>query len=129
MTNVDVTIRGVPYPKNKSPSKEGAEKWSADVERQTRDLPRITEACAARVTFFLPPSRFSVDAPYGPDLDNLLKRFLDALNKTIFVGAKRNDSCIVELTATKVKVASEETGTGARIHIAPVKLDTSSRLE
>lgn len=129
MTFVDATIRGMPYPKNKAPSKAAAEKWSAEVTYQTRDVPRIKEACAADITFFLPPSRFSDDVPNGPDLDNLLKRFLDALNETVFSEAKRKDSCIVELSARKVRVDSEEEGIGARIQIKPVSLDISSRME
>jgi hypothetical protein len=50
--------------------------------------------------------------PYGSDLDNLLKRFQDALNETIFSEAKGKDSCIISLTASKIKVSSaKEAGT------------------
>jgi hypothetical protein len=47
-------------------------------------LPRISEVCILKVTFLLPPDKYPKNLPYGPDLDNLLKRFLDLLNETVF---------------------------------------------
>jgi Holliday junction resolvase RusA-like endonuclease len=52
-------------------------------------------------------------------LDNLLKRFQDALNVTIFSEAKGKDSCIISLTATKVKVTSSEEA-GALLEVIPI---------
>src|SRR6267378_6130586 len=96
------------------------EKWSEEVVRQTRELPKIKDACILKVTFLLPPDKYPRDMPYGPDLDNLLKRLLDALNQTIFSGAKGGDSCIVSLTVMKTKAPSDA-ASGAHIEVMPVK--------
>jgi Holliday junction resolvase RusA-like endonuclease len=46
---------------------------------------------------------FATETIFGrrPDLDNLLKPFLDALHSTAFSEAPGKDSCIVKLTASK----------------------------
>lgn len=129
MILVDATIRGIPYPKTKAPPKAAAEQWSAQVVAQTRHLPHVKQPCAATITFYLPPSRFSADLPTGPDLDNLLKRFLDALNETVLLEAPGKDSCIVQMSASKVQVGSEDEGTGARVRLRPASLDTSSKMD
>ncbi|GAH45741.1 unnamed protein product, partial [marine sediment metagenome] len=51
---------------------------------QTKNLPTVAGSCVLRVTFLMPPSKFPKDFPFGPDIDNYLKRFQDALNNTIF---------------------------------------------
>lgn len=73
-----------------------------------------------KVTFLLPPDKYPADLPYGSDLDNLLKRFLDALNQTIFSMTIGKDSSVVSLTATKVKVPSSKEA-GAYLEVLPVK--------
>ena len=55
------------------------------------------------------------------DLDNLLKRLLDALGKTVFSETAGGDSCIISLSAMKAKVASEEEA-GALVEILPVSV-------
>jgi hypothetical protein len=90
---INRTIKGIPYSKLKSRGNLDAPgKWSAEVVKQTSDLPKIKDACLMKETFLLPTDKYPRDMPYGPDLDNLLKRLLDALNQTIFSGAKGGDS-------------------------------------
>lgn len=85
MTYISHLIQGVPYSRNKSRGNLGAaDQWSEQVIAQTAHLPLVKEACALKATFLLPPNKFPTDFPHGPDLDNLLKRFMDALNHTIF---------------------------------------------
>ena len=74
-----------------------------------------------KVTFLLPPDKFPTDFPYGSDLDNLLKRFLDALNETIFSESKGKDSCIVSMHVTKTRVNSNDEA-GALLEILPVNV-------
>lgn len=74
----------------------------------------------------LPPDEFPTDFPYGPDLDNLLKRFMDALNVTVFSEAKGKDSCIVSMMVLKTRVASREEA-GAHLEVMPVSLAAPSR--
>jgi Holliday junction resolvase RusA-like endonuclease len=73
-----------------------------------------------RVTFFLPADKYPADLPYGMDLDNLLKRFFDALQQTVFQNVPGKDSCVTELEARKVRVeASEDAGAELEIHELP----------
>jgi Holliday junction resolvase RusA-like endonuclease len=58
--------------------------------------------CLLRVTFRLPQGKFNETNPFGTDLDNLLKRLLDALSQTVFSDAPGRDACVVSLEATKV---------------------------
>jgi len=95
--------------------------WSEQIKIQTQNLPRVREACALKVTFLLPPDKYPKDYPYGPDLDNLLKRLLDGLNETVFSEAKGHDSCVVLLHVMKTKVASYAES-GAHIEVLPVSV-------
>jgi len=118
---INRTVNGVPYSKVKSRGNlEAPGKWSAEVDRQTSDLPKIKDACILKVTFLLPPDKYPKDMPYGPDLDNLLKRLLDALNQTIFSEAKGGDSCIISLTVMKTKAPSEA-DSSTHVEVMPVK--------
>jgi len=74
-----------------------------------------------KATFLLPPDKFPTDLPYGLDLDNLLKLFLDALNETIFSEAKGKDSCVISMTVMKTMVPSNKEA-GVHLEILPVKL-------
>ena len=85
MNYLSILIKGIPYGKAKRRGViEAPDKWSEVVKQQTSNLPKVKEACIMKVTFLLPMDKFPTDFPYGPDLDNLLKRFLDALNETIY---------------------------------------------
>lgn len=113
----DLMIRGVPYGKNKRRGDRTAlERWSKAVEQQTKDAPRVDGPCAIRVTFLLPPDKFPKDLPFGPDLDNLLKPLLDGLKRTVFREDLGYDSCVIELHAMKVCVATTAEA-GAKIEI------------
>lgn len=119
MRYTSVLIKGVPYSQVKSRGKtEAAQEWTDAVIEQTRHLPRVSDACLLKVTFLLPPDKFPTDFPYGPDLDNLLKRFLDALGQTLFSATAGGDSCIVSIHALKTRVDSPEKA-GAHLEVLP----------
>ena len=122
MKHIYKKISGIPYGKFKTRGQKDALKgWTEEVIKQTSNLPKIREACILRVTFLLPPDKFPNDFPYGPDLDNLLKRFLDALNETIFKDTQGGDSCIVSLHVMKTKVESPKEA-GAILEVLPVTI-------
>jgi Holliday junction resolvase RusA-like endonuclease len=103
-----VMISGIPYAQLKSRGRRsGCSEWSDAVKEQTAHLPHITGPCRLRVVFLLPPSKYPLDHPYGMDLDNLLKRFLDALQETVFRTTPGRDGCVTEIEARKVRVTSE----------------------
>ena len=111
-----------PFGKEKKRGNINAPKqWSEKVIEQTQSLPAVNAACIMKITFLLPPDKFPVDFPYGPDIDNLAKRFLDALNKTIFSDAKGSNSYVIELSLAKTKVESDKEA-GVLLEILPVKL-------
>ena len=122
MNYLSVKIEGIPYGKAKRRGNVNAPKvWTETVIQQTSHLPKIKEACILNLTFLLPLDKFPTDFPYGPDLDNLLKRFLDALNSTIFSEAKGNDSCIISMNVMKTKVQNFEDA-GAVLEILPINI-------
>jgi Holliday junction resolvase RusA-like endonuclease len=100
-------IRGVPYPKVKSTGNvEGPQLWTEVIVEKTQGFRKVTGPCLLRVTFRLPKEKFHEKNPFGTDLDNLLKRFLDALSRRVFCDAPGKDACVVSLEATKVAVAN-----------------------
>jgi len=122
MTHIAHKISGIPYGKSKTRGDiEAPKKWTQSIISQTRELPKITEACILRVMFLLPVNKFPKDLPYGPDLDNLMKRFSDALNQTIFSRAAGKDSCIIEMSVIKTIVDSEDEA-GVLLKVLPVKI-------
>lgn len=122
MSYINCHIKGVPYGHKKTQGNLDAPgEWTKQVQEQTNKLPRIKEACVLKVTFLLPPNKFPTDFPYGPDLDNLLKRFMDALNHTIFSETLGKDSCVVMLTVMKTKVSKEEDA-GVHLEVLPVSV-------
>lgn len=115
--NIEVFIEGVPYSQRKARGDlEAPLKWTKTVVERTRDLPKIKGPCKMSVLFTFPEDKFPADFPYGPDIDNCLKRLCDALGQTIFSDARGADSAIVDLRASKRK-ASECEQTGARVVI------------
>ncbi|MBN2187213.1 MAG: hypothetical protein JW732_07180 [Dehalococcoidia bacterium] len=56
----------------------------------------------------MPEDKFPLDYPHGPDLDNLTKRLLDALNDTILSEAPGKDSSIIQLVVSKRKALPGE---------------------
>lgn len=112
-------IKGTPYGKKKVRGDVGAPpKWTDAVVRQTRRLPKVDGPCMLRVTFLLPPDKFPADLSYGSDVDNLLKRFLDALGKTVFKNALGGDSCVMSLEVSKTRV-EPPAAPGAQLEILP----------
>jgi Holliday junction resolvase RusA-like endonuclease len=122
MTYINRTIHGVPYSRLKSRGNRAAPSiWSQAIRDQTKSLPKVKEACALKVTFLLPPDKFPADFPYGPDLDNLLKRLMDALNDTIFSEARGKDSCVIHVTVMKTRVDTDKKA-GAHIEVLPINV-------
>ena len=122
MSYINHFIAGVPYSKAKSRGDKSAPAvWTETIKRETRNLPRVRDACVMKVTFLLPPDKFPSDLPYGSDLDNLLKRFMDALNDTVFSEATGKDSCVVSLTVMKTRAKSREVS-GVHFEILPVQI-------
>jgi Holliday junction resolvase RusA-like endonuclease len=122
VTVIATTIKGIPVSKGKKRGDRNAPKrWRIAIIENTRKLPVVSEACLLKVTFLLPGRSFPADFRYGPDLDNLLKGTLDALNETVFRNASGKDSCVVALFAMKAKVASESEA-GMHLEILPVGL-------
>jgi Holliday junction resolvase RusA-like endonuclease len=98
-----IRVRGIPYPQTKSTGNlKGCTDWTQAIVEKTAGLKKITGPCLLRVTFRLPRGKFNGTNPFGTDLDNLLKRLLDALSQTVFSDAPGKDACVVSLEATKV---------------------------
>lgn len=110
-------IRGTPYSRVKTKGRlAGPAEWSTSIREQTSRLRPIKGPCRLEVTFVLPADRFPLDDSYGNDLDNLLKRLLDALGETVLREAPGKDGAIMELAARKRKaLGSEQTGAHIRI--------------
>ena len=79
-------------------------------------MPKIKEACEMRIIFMLPPDKYPLDHPYGSDLDNLLKRVQDALNRTIFSEVPGKDGCVVGLSVKKYKAKDRKSGAWLEIY-------------
>lgn len=127
MTYIAIHISGIPYGQIKSRGDRDAPKrWTDAIVAQTKHLPKVSEACVLKATFLLSTDKFPADFPYGPDIDNLLKRLLDALGKTVFSDTKGGDSSIVSLTAMKTRV-DDPKDAGVHLEILPVSLRRESR--
>ncbi len=122
MNFISHRIVGVPYSRIKvRGNTEAPQKWTQAIIEQTKQLPKVTEACILKVTFLLPPNKFPKDLPYGPDLDNLMKRLMDALSHTIFSDTEGKDSCVIEMSVMKTTVKSEGEA-GALIQVLPIRI-------
>jgi Holliday junction resolvase RusA-like endonuclease len=117
---VSVIVKGVPYARSKTKGRLAAPaEWTDAVVTQTGHLAPFSEACELDVEFILPTDKFPSDFPHGMDLDNLLKRLLDALERTIFREAPGGDSIVTILSARKRKAnLDEETGVRIRLRRA-----------
>ena len=117
---ISVFISGEPYCQNKARGNiHVREVWSQAIIETTQNLPRITSECKAEIAFILPANKYPTDHPSGPDLDNLLKRLFDALNKTVFVDVAGKDGSIVEVVASKRR-SSETDPPGAYVKIQEI---------
>ncbi|HXZ51396.1 MAG TPA: hypothetical protein VEH51_05285 [Burkholderiales bacterium] len=101
---------------------EGRKVWSEAIVKGTSGLKKVSGPCLVRVTFRLSRDKFHDSNPYGTDLDNLLKRFFDALGRTVFSDAPGKDACVVAIEAAKVLVhnPSESGVDGEIIEMATV---------
>jgi Holliday junction resolvase RusA-like endonuclease len=115
---IDVFIPGTPYYQDKERGNvDASQEWSDEVIKLTAELPKIHGPCTVNIDFILPDNIFPKDCPYGPDLDNLLKRIFTALNKTIFSEVEGKDSAVCSVTATKHKsVKGDHAGAKLRIY-------------
>ena len=115
---VDLFIEGIPYGQRKPRGDiEAPDRWTETVKQVTKNLPRVKGPCYMIVVFVLPKNKYPLDHPYGPDLDNLMKRLLDALNDTVFSEVAGKDGSVVQLVVSKRKAMQNEP-TGARVIIA-----------
>jgi Holliday junction resolvase RusA-like endonuclease len=122
MKHIACRIAGIPYGQDKTRGDtEAPGRWTTAVIEQTQNLPKISEACLLKVTFVLPSDKFLPDYPFGSDLDNLLKRFMDALNATIFNEAKGKDSCVIQIIAMKTR-AEKPDEAGALLEVLPIRI-------
>lgn len=119
-------IEGFAYPKHKvGGSSEEVEKWNQIIFETTKNLPKVQAPCRMKIDYFLSPDRFTTGSPYGPDLDNLTKRLLDELKRTIFQATDYDDGCIVDLIIGK-RAVSPENPHGVKIAIDPVRREITS---
>lgn len=117
-----IRVRGVPYPQTKTTGNvKGCAEWTNKIIEKTTNLTKVTGPCLLRVTFKLPRGKFNETNPFGTDIDNLLKRLLDALSRTVFSEAPGKDACIVSLDATKV-LAVNPSEAGVDGEIIPIGL-------
>ena len=112
-----IRVRGVPYPQMKATGNvEGRKRWTEAIIKQTATLRKVSGPCLVRVTFKLSREKFHDANPFGTDLDNLLKRFFDALGKTVFSDAPGKDACVVAVEAAKTLVLNpSESGVDGEI--------------
>lgn len=112
-----IRVRGIPYPHLKATGNiEGRKKWTETIIKQTAGLRKVTGPCLVRVTFKLSREKFHDANPFGTDLDNLLKRFFDALSQTVFSDAPGKDACVVAVEAAKTLVLNpSESGVDGEI--------------
>jgi Holliday junction resolvase RusA-like endonuclease len=118
---MDFFVPGFAYPKHKAGGAiEQAERWSQTIFETTKDLPIVKAPCRMKIHYNISPERFTLGAPYGPDLDNLTKRLLDDLKRTILREAAGEDGCILELTISK-SVAALGEPSGAKVSIESIQ--------
>lgn len=112
-----IRVRGVPYPQIKATGNvEGRKIWTDAIVKATANLRKVSGPVLVRVTFKLARDKFHDANPFGTDLDNLLKRFFDALSQTVFSQAPGKDACVVAIEAAKVLVQNpSESGVDGEI--------------
>jgi Holliday junction resolvase RusA-like endonuclease len=117
LKSIKEKVNGIPYGHDKVMGDLNAPRvWTDRIIEKTASLEKVNCPCILRVTFHLPQDKFPSNLPYGNDIDNLLKRFCDALGQTIFSEAPGKDSVIISIEATKVK-AKQDSDAGAEFEI------------
>lgn len=101
-----VWIPGIPYAQQKTKGNlEAPETWSQAIRDATVNLTPLRDGPVQLNAFFLlPPDKYPADLPLGPDLDNLLKRLLDALSETVLRELPGRDSAIEVINVRKQRV-------------------------
>jgi hypothetical protein len=119
MQYIRCKIDGSPAVRRSNRSGPEAE-WGETVRAATAHLPAADGPCLLRLTFFLPDNKYYGN-PYGADLDNLLKPFLDGLGRTIFSTIAGGDGCVLSLEATKLRATVAEPP-GVLIEVIPFQV-------
>jgi Holliday junction resolvase RusA-like endonuclease len=121
-------ILGLPYGQDKPRGRVAAcDEWTEAVVKQTSDLPQIAGPCVMRLVFILPSDKCPTDHPYGNDLDNLLKRFCDALQLTVLRDAPGRDGAIIRVEAEKI-MASPTDPPGVDLELEELPQPQAGRL-
>jgi Holliday junction resolvase RusA-like endonuclease len=120
---MEVFVRGIPYARSKTKGRLHAPaEWTRAIIDQTAALPLLSASCELEIDVILPLDKFPKDFPFGMDLDNLVKRLMDALGRTVFREAPGTVSVVVSLIARKRKANGGEE-TGARVRIRPTQFE------
>jgi len=127
-SHMEFFIPGPAYPKHRvGNGKNEAEKWSELIISYTKDLPMVGGPCEMKIVYQLPPDRFTLGSPYGQDLDNLTKRLLDSLARTILKDVDSRDGCICKIEISK-KVAFDPEMIGTSVEVEQLhELDKEDR--
>ncbi len=105
-----IKVSGTPYSQlKKRGRKAGLDEWSKAIIDQTKTRKPVRGSHRLEVLFVLPEDKFPKDHPYGNDLDNLTKRFMDALQETVLKNDQGGDGIVVEVRAQKCREAAHGT--------------------
>lgn len=101
-----IWIPGIPYAQQKTKGNlEAPEAWSQAIRDATVNLTPLRDGpVQLNALLLLPPDKYPADLPHGPDLDNLLKRLLDALSETVLHELPGRDSAIEAINVRKQRV-------------------------
>lgn len=108
-TLMDIIIPGIPYPQIKTKGNILAAKhWTKTIIEKTKSFKPLSDSpLRAEIVFSLLFDKYPPDFPYGPDLDNLLKRLLDALGQTVLKELPGKDSAIIEIHCSKQRTEDD----------------------
>ena len=114
-TKIDEFIEGTPYPKNKVKGDlEAPKRLGECITQCTQHRQKLYGSVSRTMKFILPENYSAKCHAYEKDLDNLLKRFQDALSTTVLSEADGKDGAIVKLIASKRPAQGSEP-TGAKM--------------
>jgi len=94
-----IRINGIPCGRKRKTRGDmsSPSKWKEAVIAQTASKTKIDYPCEIKVEFIIQHNQCPKDRPFGPDVDNLLKVFLDILQETIL----EDDNLVIKLSAAK----------------------------
>lgn len=112
-------------PTLKEKNRNNLREWREKIKQAADGMIPVVGTCNVDICFYLSPKQYvastNAEAFYGPDIDNLLKVFLDPFTETSLMGRKgsgKGDSRIVGLRAIKRKAFSPGE-VGAHFRIVP----------